>query len=146
MKSLFAFLVFAFLIFAHGPAMAGSVDPALSSLTIHLTGFKHSSGTAKVCLVNSKANFSDETPYKNFTFQIINQEVVQTIQLPQGEYAIKVYHDENANNALDKRIMGLPKERYGFSNNARGLMGPPEYEEAMFLIDSPQKTVSITVK
>jgi len=47
-----------------------------------------------------------------------------------GQYAIKVFHDENANGELDINFLGIPKESYGFSNHARGRFGPPPFAEA----------------
>lgn len=52
--------------------------------------------------------------------------------LPQGEYAFAIYHDENKNNKLDKNLLGVPTEYYGFSNNARRTFSAPSFEEASF--------------
>jgi uncharacterized protein (DUF2141 family) len=32
----------------------------------------------------------------------------------------------------DKNFFGIPQEGYGFSNNARGSMGPPAFDKAAF--------------
>ncbi|HIE03040.1 MAG TPA: DUF2141 domain-containing protein [Thiotrichaceae bacterium] len=47
-------------------------------------------------------------------------------------YAIAAYHDTNGNEKLDENFFGIPKEGYGFSNNARGTFGPPSFEKAAF--------------
>lgn len=52
--------------------------------------------------------------------------------LPPGEYAIAVFHDENANNDLDQNIFGIPMEGTGASNDAYNLFGPPSYGDARF--------------
>jgi uncharacterized protein (DUF2141 family) len=52
--------------------------------------------------------------------------------LPQGEYALAIYHDENKNSKLDKNMLGVPTEYYGFSNNARRTFSAPSFEEASF--------------
>lgn len=52
--------------------------------------------------------------------------------LPLGEYAISVIHDENNNGELDTNWIGIPKEGVGASNNAKGRMGPPKYDDAKF--------------
>lgn len=49
-----------------------------------------------------------------------------------GEYAISVFHDENDNGEIDTNWLGIPKEGVGASNNAKGRMGPPKYEDAKF--------------
>lgn len=52
--------------------------------------------------------------------------------LPPGEYAFAIYHDENKNSKLDKNLLGVPTEYYGFSNNARRTFSAPSFEEASF--------------
>lgn len=52
--------------------------------------------------------------------------------LPEGEYAISVLHDANGNGRMDKNLVGMPTEAYGFSNDAAGSFGPPKFEEARF--------------
>jgi uncharacterized protein (DUF2141 family) len=146
MKHLIIFLSLSFIIIATETALAGQAQINSSDLVIHIVGFENSTGVAKVALVNSKENYEANTPFKGFNFEIINNEVIKTIALPYGEYAVKAYHDENANNELDTRIFGIPTERYGFSNNARGTFGPPEYDEAAFNLNSPQKEITITLQ
>ena len=53
-----------------------------------------------------------------------------------GDYAIAVYHDENANKTFDKGAFGLPAEPWGISNNPKIRFGPPHVEEALFPVDS----------
>ena len=146
MKRLTIFILLFFMIPAVATAFAGQAKTSTSNLIIHITGFENSDGVAKVALVNSKKNYSEETPFKGYNFNIINNRVLKTITLPYGEYAIKIYHDENGNDELDTRMFGIPKERYGFSNNARGTFGPPEYKDARFNLDSPEKEMIITLQ
>ena len=61
--------------------------------------------------------------------------------LSEGDYAIKLYHDENDNGLLDTNLVGLPSEGYGFSNNA-GRYGPASYEVAKFAVS---QDVSINI-
>ena len=55
-----------------------------------------------------------------------------TITLPEGKYAIALFIDKNKNNKIDKNFLGIPKEQFGFSNNAMGKLSAPSFEEAMF--------------
>ena len=63
--------------------------------------------------------------------------------LPAGRYAIKSFADENGNAKLDTNILGLPTERYGFSNNAIGRMDPPSFDAAAVQLDADS---SITIR
>lgn len=60
---------------------------------------------------------------------------VTTVTIPgltSGRYAVAAFHDTDGNGALTLWPIGLPREAYGFSNNARGRFGPPAFEAAAF--------------
>lgn len=65
--------------------------------------------------------------------------------VPPGRYAVKSFADENGNATLDTNLFGLPTERYGFSNNARGRMGPPGFEAAAVEVDA-DRSISVELK
>jgi uncharacterized protein (DUF2141 family) len=58
--------------------------------------------------------------------------------------AIAAYHDENANGELDRNALGIPSERYGFTNNARGITGPPSFEDAV--VEIGDKPIEISIR
>ena len=58
--------------------------------------------------------------------------------LEESYYAIAIYHDENSNNKFDT-FFSIPKEKYGFSNDAPVFLGPPEFEDAAFLLKKNEK-------
>lgn len=62
-------------------------------------------------------------------------------KLQPGKYAIRYFHDENNNDKLDTNFMGIPKEGYGFSNNAYGTFGPKPFEEWLVEVTKDTKIV-----
>lgn len=50
------------------------------------------------------------------------------------------HQDANGNGKLDKNFVGVPIEAYGFSNGARGRMGPPSFEAAAIEVISDGNT------
>jgi len=52
--------------------------------------------------------------------------------LPPGRYAVGTFHDTDGNGRLSTWPVGLPKEAYGFSRDARGRFGPPSFDAAAF--------------
>ena len=62
-----------------------------------------------------------------------------------GDYAISVMHDANENDELDSNAFGIPKEGFGFSNDAMGMFGPPSFEKAKFNFTGKNQ-VAITLK
>jgi uncharacterized protein (DUF2141 family) len=69
------------------------------------------------------------------TIQMVEPGSVTYIyELPPGTYAIGIFHDVNLNNKMDNNFLGIPAEQFGFSNNARALFGPPDFDDAAFLL------------
>ena len=114
-------------------------------LKVEITGIKKVRGTVNLCLVQEKSEFLsncslyDEVP--------VNEKVLVYTKenLKPGTYAITMYHDSNGNGELDSNFIRIPKERYGFSNNARGTFGPPDYEKCLFQVKG-DTTISIKLK
>jgi uncharacterized protein (DUF2141 family) len=65
--------------------------------------------------------------------------------LDPGQYAIILFHDENGNGKLDKNVLGVPTESYGFSNNVQGFLGPSAFREAVMQITASDKAVRIVL-
>lgn len=59
--------------------------------------------------------------------------------LQPGKYALRYFHDENLNGAMDTNLFGKPTEGYGFSNNVTGKFGAPPFEKWLFEIKSDTK-------
>lgn len=73
---------------------------------------------------------SDGLPLVAGRSRVIAGKIKVTLHdLPAGDYAIKLFHDENDNGELDSNLLGLPQEGYGFSNNA-GAFGPASFADA----------------
>jgi len=53
-------------------------------------------------------------------------------EIPEGEYAAGIRHDENENGKLDKNFFGIPTEGWAVSKNVRPSLRAPRFEEAKF--------------
>lgn len=103
-------------------------------ITVCISGLDSNEGQVLIALHNKKAQFL-KIDFKNAITKIIDRKVTYTFkEIPKGEYAIAVFHDKNSNEKMDVNFFGIPKEAYGCSNNAKGFMGPPKYEDAKFLL------------
>lgn len=67
-----------------------------------------------------------------------------TFELSEGRYAIKLFLDLNGNGEVDTNFLGVPKEPFGFSNNAMGKFGPPSFDAAAFTFEGDRE-ISITL-
>jgi len=66
--------------------------------------------------------------------------------LPPGRYAVAAFHDADENGRLTLWPIGLPREAYGFSNDARGRFGPPTFEAAAFTLGAGGARQSLTLR
>jgi uncharacterized protein (DUF2141 family) len=117
-------------------------------LSVVISGFKSDKGTSVVTLYNNSEGFpkSPEKALKTMTIRIVNQQALADFEnLPHGEYAVSVYHDENGNKKMDTNFLGIPKEGVGASNNAKGHFGPPKYSDAKFYFNGDQQTITIKI-
>lgn len=66
--------------------------------------------------------------------------------IPAGRYAVAAFHDEDGDRKL-RTVLGIPREGYGFSNDARpGTFGPPRFAAAAFDFDGTKKRVTIRIR
>jgi uncharacterized protein (DUF2141 family) len=63
-----------------------------------------------------------------------------------GTYAIAAFLDENGNGKMDTNLFGIPKEKYGFSNNIRPMMRAATFKEASFVVTNNAGTIHIKLK
>ncbi len=62
-----------------------------------------------------------------------------------GTYAVAAYHDSNDNGELDTNWIGIPKEGTAATNDAKGRMGPPKFEDAKFVLPAKGFEQKITM-
>ena len=129
-------LIFSFsslFIFSHGQT---------ANITLKVTNIKEVKGNINFAIFKSADGFPNGDQYflaksipvdtKEFTFIIKD--------VPTDIYAISVYQDYDEDGVLNKNMFGIPKEPYGFSNDARGKKGPPKFEDAVFQLKYDMET------
>ena len=66
--------------------------------------------------------------------------------LEAGRYAVAAYQDRNGSGSLDRNFLGVPSEPYGFSHGARGTMGPPAFDDAMFRLGAEPVEIHVPLE
>ena len=70
--------------------------------------------------------------------------VVVFKDIPEGNYAVICFHDQNNNNKMDFQSNGVPAEDYGVSTNNVNPYGPPIFNDTKFKVSN--KDVSLEIK
>lgn len=106
-----------------------------NNIRLTVTNLRNDKGFVLVSLYKEGVGYPDKTEkaFRNGKASITNGKAVLIFtDIPEGQYAIALLHDENNDRKMNKTFLGLPKEGYGFSNNAMGAFGPPAYSKASF--------------
>jgi len=120
------------------------------SITVEALGFKNNEGKARLLLFTSEEGkhfpADQEKAFVKRIIPIENNKVVFNLQdIPYGDYAISVHHDENNDDKVNSNWIGIPKESLGASNDAKGSFGPPSFEKAKITLDTKQMTITINM-
>lgn len=113
------------------PAIAAPGDGDVSATVIDL---RSSKGEVLACLTMRPDAFPEcrhDPQARTLRTPAAATVVLDFGPVPPGRYAISLFHDENGNGRLDKRLF-MPREGYGFSRNAPVVMGPPRFASAVF--------------
>lgn len=119
---------------------------ATDTVTIIVTveGIRNSSGSIAIALHNEDSDFPESEAFMEQEVSLRSSGDVEITfeNVPPGDYAVALMHDENDNGDLDFNEYGMPIEGFGFSNEAMGDQGPPDFDQAAF---SAEKDTDITV-
>ena len=84
----------------------------------------------------------NENPVIVGTSPVINYSAkISFDSISAGKYAIQFFHDENENQKMDFNLIGIPKEKFGSSNDVKPILGPPKFEKMLFEIYQDKKIV-----
>ncbi|SEQ58616.1 Uncharacterized conserved protein, DUF2141 family [Hyunsoonleella jejuensis] len=118
-------------------------EPKGNSVTVTVSNLENNNGKVFISLYNSEDSFLGRGFKSTFSKIENNSCKVVFKNVPNGTYAISLFHDENDNNKMDTGMFGIPREDYGCSNNAKGFMGPPKWEDAKFTLTNESITQHI---
>ena len=135
--------------------LLGSVGVAQENksgtLKVVLEGVLDGQGAVRVALEKNAKDFesgSFDTPkYLSRVVEAKGDRVsVIFPAVPHGTYAIKAFQDLNGDGKLKTGLFGAPEEPWGFSNDATGFMGPADFSDAKFELDTPELELTIQLK
>ena len=113
----------------------------MGRLDVGIANLRSTRGNILLCLTRDPRHFPDcsgDPVARHLSFAASAAAVpARFADLPQGNYAFSVIHDENGNGRLDRRF-GIPTEGVGFSRNPRLRLGAPTFASASFPVrDAP---------
>lgn len=124
-------------------------QPAPIDLKVELTGIGKESGKLHIALYNSDSTFmKTDQVFRSEIIAVKNHDLLSftLARIPAGKYALALFLDKNGNNKLDMSILGIPKEKYGFSGHKLPLFRAPNFDEAVFDVSDKKNVVKIKLR
>ena len=105
------------------------------SLEIEINNLQSNNGPVYIRILDQ-----NENPVIVGTSSVINYSTkISFDSISPGKYAIQFFHDENENQKMDFNLIGIPKEKFGSSNDVKPVLGPPKFEKMLFEIYENKK-------
>ncbi|MEH6435402.1 DUF2141 domain-containing protein [Massilia sp. DD77] len=116
-----------------------------ATLEVRVSNVAAGKGTVNVAVCD-KERFLKQCLYSASAPASAAETIVRIEGVPPGTWAVLAYQDVNENKELDRNVLGIPKENYGFSRDARGSFGPPGFEAAAIQVNGDMATAAIKLR
>lgn len=117
-------------------------------LEVIVEGLRNDDGQLMISLSRGPIDFPDGNYYRQLfipeytapRFTVVLKDV------PYGNYAVSLLHDEDTSGEMNKNFFGMPKEGFAFSRNFKVVLRAPKYDEVNFEFKSPRKSTIIIMQ
>lgn len=120
------------------------VASAQNTTTLKINGVEKNGGTIYISIFNSESSFKAREAYLSFSLSADSETVFKDLNLPAGQYVFSIYQDGNKNGKLDSNLIGIPKEKFGFTNYD-GKSTPGSFNRHKVEINQNKNEVEVTL-
>jgi uncharacterized protein (DUF2141 family) len=117
-----------------------------AQLVVVVDGLKNTNGSVMVGLFDNEKDFLKKAVMGKVAPIEGERVTIVLSDVKPGKYAISIIHDANGNGKLDTNGLGIPKEGFGFGNNAMGVFGPPSFSKASVTIGQERVKQTLRMK
>jgi uncharacterized protein (DUF2141 family) len=117
---------------------------AQNTVKLKIENAEKNGGKIYVSIYNSEPTYKGRKVYLSFILNSDKKIVTKEFNLPNGQYVFSIYQDSNGNEKLDTSLIGIPKEKFGFTNYD-GKSAPGSFNRYMVQINEKDNEVVITL-
>ena len=128
----------------------GAESPTVGDITVVITNLRNTDGEILISLYDKAEGFPKDrnaiiraaavTPGASGQVTTVFED------LPYGDYALAVLHDEDNSRGMSFGRFHLPKEGYCFSNNVKVRFKPPKFKKTKFALDGDGVTQTLRMR
>jgi uncharacterized protein (DUF2141 family) len=145
MRTLKSIILLAFLM----GLIPGLLSAQSAALTVEITNIRFDKGWIRIGLYNHPDQFP-VNPAKTFDFRktSLKQGMMEILldDLPPGTYALSLLDDVNGNDQMDYRLVKIPAEGFGFSNNIKPKLKHPPFDHVSFQVPEGGTRIKIEMQ
>lgn len=131
-------------------ALAAAATAHAADLTVTVDNVQDGEGQLLIGLFDTAATFPQQVARGQAvaaaTRDADGRVRVVITGVPPGTYAVSAVHDRNGNGKLDRNLLGIPSEPYGFSGRAAGRFGPPAFADAAIELPAAGSAIAIRIE
>jgi uncharacterized protein (DUF2141 family) len=128
----------------------GAQSPTLGDITVVITHLRTTDGEVLISLYDKAEGFPEDRDGIIRTAAVVpdaSGEITTVFEdLPHGDYAVAVLHDEDNSQGMTFGRFHLPKEGYCFSNNVKVRFKPPKFKKTKFTLDGDGVTQTLRMR
>lgn len=124
-----------------------SAGPSPVFVEVSVEGPRNARGLLRACLTRHPEHFPNckEDPAAINASVPASGRQLRLGPVPQGAWALALFHDENGNGKLDT-VLGVPKEGFAFSRNPPLTFGPPKFERTSLTVGERNVETSVRLR
>jgi uncharacterized protein (DUF2141 family) len=143
------------IIFKLGLLVIGLSSQLAAEILIINVESNYNQGLALVGVYDKESNFGKAKVNKKLdsekvltgaAIQVVDNKAQIKIDIPFGFYAVSGFQDIDGNLVMSGNFLGIPKEPFGFSNNAKGKFGPPKWRDAVFNFNKNNQVIILKLE
>ena len=122
-----------------------ALEASAVDLEVRIEGLRSAEGDVRIALHREIED--GEFPAENSVVGAIMRPAASGTVRAVFADAMAAFHDADGDGELNRNIVGMPTEGYGFSNGAVGFFGPPSFADAAVTVagDEAMDAVSVPI-
>ncbi|WP_247895779.1 DUF2141 domain-containing protein [Azospirillum brasilense] len=117
-----------------------------AALAVTVQGVRNGEGEVVLAVCEEAAYPAGRCAFRATAPAVEGSVRIAVPDLPPGTYALRAYHDENGNGRLDRNLLGVPREGFGFGNDAPVLLAPPSFRDAAVTVGAEDVETALTLR
>ena len=124
------------------------IDQNTCDIEVVVTGLENNTGQLMLSIHLGPEGFPEDNMYRELIITDFSSPTYTVVlkDIPYGEGAISLLHDENSSGKMDFNFVHYPTEGFAFYKFYKVVLSRPSYEDVSFKITEPKMRVELKMQ